>query len=124
MNMGTISDIMEILNIGYGSQTTGPLDRAVAIRIISYFEDRRWMSPEEVAYLVDAAGGEIIVTREQLEDSNPLLTVQDNFETETITFRVRPDTSRNPKRTVNPEAESRNVDSGPIDLNITSDITE
>lgn len=103
MHAGAMQDIMRILQEGYGDQAMTPLDRAVANRILTYFVENGWMSPGEVGYLVDAAGGQIRVP-ESLVTKPPkaLMRTMDELNQEFVFKTV--DTT-NAK--VNPDAESR-----------------
>lgn len=112
MNLGQVRDVMDIIQRGYGDSSMTSLDRVVAANVIQYFESRGWMGPEEVAHLVQAAGGEVIVTEEQLmEAPKPLYTQQDPINHSIIFRSVNVDIS---EAKVNPDAESRTVNSGPI----------
>lgn len=118
MNMGTIRNIMQILDNAYGSNQMASVDRAAAIAVISYFEDKGYLGPEELAFMVEAAGGEVRISETMLSGtSKPLLRYYDEMNMEYVFKTVDkisepvPDVS---KAKVNPDAESRTVDSGPI----------
>ena len=119
MNLGTVREVMDIIANGYGSVPSG-LDRAIASRVVAYFEDKGWVSPEDIAYLVQAAGGEIRVTESALLTEAPLLQWQRDPESNDMVVRSidKDKLIRNAK--VNPEAEARVVDSGPIAINLES----
>lgn len=106
MYEGTVRDIVDILQQGYGDNSTTPLDRAVANRIVTYLAEKGWMHPSEVAYMVKAAGGEIRVNLAVLTDDPPLLYRQHDFPMDQYVFRAvdKPDPS---KAKVNPDAEQR-----------------
>ena len=117
--MGMVREVMDIIANGYGSVPTG-LDRAIASRVVNYFYERGWMNAQDIAYLVKAAGGEIRVTEEMLMGEAPLLVWYDDPHTHERVFKIREkeDLVKNAK--VNPDAESRTVDSGPINVKLTS----
>lgn len=115
MNMGQVQDVMDIIANGYGSSPSA-MDRGIAARVINYFYERGWMNAEEIAYLVEAAGGEIRISPELVTGDTPQLTRQLDEVTGDWIFRTgnaKPDTS---KAKVNPDAERRIVDSGEIVL--------
>ena len=120
---GAVRDIEDILGNVYGPGNDAA-DRLAAMQINNRLLQRGWVSPEDLAYIVDAAGGEIVVTREALEDSSPKLFIQSSFERDATVFSIREGTSHNKpdtsKAKVNPNAESRNVDSGTIDIEVKS----
>lgn len=111
MHGGAVNDITEIIQRGYGDSSISQLDRTVAHNIVNYLTTRGWMSPGEVAYLVEAAGGEIRVPENLITRPPKALTRYQNpavAEAEFVfrTTETEPlvDTS-NAK--VNPDAESR-----------------
>lgn len=120
MTLSTIRDIMEIVASAYSSLPDA-MDRAVAEKIMEYLVKNGWTSPEDVAYLVTAAGGQIRITEELLGSSAPLLQWSRDPSNGDIVLRTRitPDVT---KAKVNPDAEVRNVDSGAI--NITTSTTD
>jgi hypothetical protein len=115
VNMGTVRDLMDIIASGYAS-SPGAIERAIATKVVAYFQERGWLSATDVAYLVEAAGGEIRVPESLTLDPAPLLQwTNDPANGEMIIRSI--DKARLVKNaTVNPEAESRNVDSGPITI--------
>lgn len=86
---GTIRKIQDALGRAYGDLGTSPLDRAAAGQILQLLRGDGWMSADEVAFLVDAAGGTIQVTRESIEDKNLQLTVYNEFMTDMIVFKSK-----------------------------------
>lgn len=108
MNMGQVQDVMDIIANGYGSTPTG-IDRSIASRVVAYFYDKGWMSPTDVAYLVEAAGGDIRVSEELAAKPSPILTRYEDPMTHEWVFRTRDkskeDLVKNAK--VNPDAEKR-----------------
>jgi hypothetical protein len=123
MNQGVVREVMDIIANGYGSVPTG-LDRSIATRVVEYFNRIGWMSPTDVAILVEAAGGEIRVPENILTGTQPMLYSQLDPSTNEYVFRTRErvefvdvdELTENAK--VNPDAEMRVVDSGPIDITI------
>lgn len=121
MNLGTERDLMYIIAEGTGSMP-GPMERAIAAKILSYFQERGWASTEEVAYIVKAAGGKVVISEKLLRESAPLLQWTRDPVTDDLIIRVRQEISiedaeeliKNAK--VNPNAESRTVDSGPVNV--------
>lgn len=106
-----VQGIMEILNEAYGDKGMSPLDRVAANKIVQYFQSEGWVTSKEVAIIINAAGGSVFVSMESIEDSGTLILKSfRDFEHDGIQFKVI-DTS---KAKVNPDAESRNVKSGPI----------
>jgi hypothetical protein len=124
MNMGMVREVMDIIANGYGSAPSG-LDQAIASRVVDYFYRKGWMNSEDIAWLVKAAGGEIRVPISMIVGDSPYLVVWDDPATDERVFKIRErvdivdaeEMVKNAK--VNPDAESRNVSSGPIELNIT-----
>ena len=116
MNMGMVRDVMDIIANGYGSIPTG-LDRAIASRVINYFYEKGWMNSQDIAFLVKAAGGEIRVSEKDLAGDEFLYWYDDPATGERV-FQSRSKEDMVTKAKVNPNAEVRVVDSGPIELNI------
>lgn len=87
--MGMVQEIMDILQQGYGMTSASPVDRVVASRVIEHFIRKGWLAANEVAHIVKAAGGKVIVSQEQLEDSDPQLVSYRDFMTDTIVFESR-----------------------------------
>lgn len=114
MNMGMVVDVMDIIASGYSSSPSA-LERGIAAKVIDYFYRKGWMNAEEIAYLVEAAGGEIRIPENMITGPAPQLTRTLDPVTNEYVFRTgsKPDTT-NAK--VNPNAESRIVDSGEIQL--------
>lgn len=116
MNMGIIQELMDIIANGYGS-APGAMDRAIAGRLLQHLEARGWINPNEVAIMVKAAGGEIRVPEQLLVEDAPLLHwMTDPMTGDMVLKSVDKDTLVKEAK-VNPEAESRTVDSGPITVN-------
>ena len=114
--MGIVRDVMDIIANGYGSIPTG-LDRAIASRVIDYFYRKGWMNSQDIAYLVKAAGGEVRVGEDILSEDILLFWYDDPATGERV-FQSRSKTDMVNNAKVNPDAETRVVDSGPIELNI------
>lgn len=121
MNMGIVREVMDIIANGYGSVPSG-MDQAIASRVVDFFYRKGWMSSEDVAWLVKAAGGEIRVKIDEVVGQSPLLYTYDNSMTGERVFKIRErieiidkdELVQNAK--VHPDAESRTVDSGPITI--------
>jgi hypothetical protein len=74
VNEGMQQEIMDILQRTYGGITQSFLNRLASAEIIRYFRERiHWMSPGEVAVLVQAAGGKIVVNEKDVTDDMPYL---------------------------------------------------
>jgi hypothetical protein len=116
MNMGMVREVMDIIANGYGSIPTG-LDRAIASRVVDYFYRKGWMNSQDIAYLVKAAGGEVRVSEEILSEDILLYWYDDPATGERV-FQSRSKSDMVDNAKVNPDAESRVVDSGPIELTI------
>lgn len=82
------SAVREIIQQGYGDGSMDPLARASATKILERLRQMGWATPEEVAYLVEAAGGEIIVTEELVTREAPMLSRQIDEMDYTIVFRT------------------------------------
>jgi len=117
MNMGIVRDVMDIIASGYSSTPTG-LDRAIASEVINYFYRKGWMNSEDIAWLVEAAGGEIRVTEEMVLGESPLLVVWQDPVTKDRVFRTRKKQDLVDNAKVNPDAEVRVIDSGPINIRL------
>ena len=115
MNQGTVREVMDIIANGYGSVPSG-LDRAVASRVVDYFYRKGWMNTEEIAWLVEAAGGEIRVNPDKMSGNSPLLYWYDDQVTGERVFKIRDKEDLVTNAKVNPDAEVRTVDSGPINV--------
>jgi hypothetical protein len=120
VNMGMVQDVMDIIANSYGSSPSA-MDRSIAAKIINYFYERGWMNSEEIAYLVHSAGGEIRITESVLAGPAPTLQRHRDPVTGDLILRTTntDDLVRNAK--VNPDAESRTVDSGPIVITTVKD---
>lgn len=116
MNMGMVRDVMDIIANGYGSIPTG-LDRAIASRVVNYFYEKGWMNAQDIAFLVKAAGGEIRVAEKDLS-GDEFLYWYDDPETGERVFQSRSKEDMVTKAKVNPDAEVRVVDSGPINVTL------
>ena len=112
--MGTVVDVMDIIASGYGSSPSA-IDRGIAAKVIDYFYRKGWMNGEEIALLVEAAGGEVRIPENLITGPTPQLTRTHDPVTNEFIFRTgsKPDVN---KAKVNPDAESRIVDSGEIKL--------
>lgn len=112
---GTERRITEILNRAYGDNATSALDRIAAGEILSELINLGWTSNEEIAYLVDAAGGEIRITEDSLNESAPRLLQYRDHLSNTIVFQTKTDEQRkNPTPAERESSEARVVQSGPI----------
>lgn len=73
----------------YGDATQTVLDRRAASEILTALRGAGWTSLDEVAMLIEAAGGEITVPRRILSDARERrVTVQDDFASGGKKFRV------------------------------------
>lgn len=105
--------VQSIMNEGYGDQSTSPLDRVVASKIVDAFRRSGWISGQELGFVVKAAGGEIRLTEELLSGQTPaVLQYRDGLTQEVVLKSV--DTQRNPSPAEREASESRTVQSGPI----------
>lgn len=113
---GTERRIVEILNRAYGDNATSALDRIAAGEILSELVNLGWVSSEEIAYLVDAAGGEIRIPEDLLTSPSPRLLQYRSEMTNEIVFQTKDDNERlkNPSPADREFGESRTVHSGPI----------
>jgi hypothetical protein len=118
MNEGMISIIQQTLNEAYGESGSGPLDRVAATRILDLFQRTGWIGGQELALVVQAAGGEIRITEEQISGTiPPVLQYQDNITNEIVLKTVNTENTnerKNPTAAQRESAESRTVQSGPI----------
>jgi len=120
MNQATIREVMEILQKGYGDNSTTPLDRVVATNVVRYFFEKGWIDSHGIAILAESAGGEIRVPESLVEDDDLFLYRYTNPMTGEIVFKSRKKSEVNGK--VNPDAETpRVVHSGPIEMRMTND---
>lgn len=103
--MAVVRDISEILNMSYGDVGTGPIDRVAANEIVNYLREHGWINSEELALLVDAAGGEIRVKANQMLDDPPPLLMYRDIGTDDLVLQTKPQT----------------VQSGPINVKPTKD---
>ena len=72
--------VRDALQTGYGDATQTVLDDRVAGQVIQSLRDRGWCSPDEVAAIVLAAGGEVTVPDEILMHADQLqVEVFDDF---------------------------------------------
>lgn len=118
MTTNMIQGLIRILNEAYGDNSMTPLDRVAANKIVQYFQSEGWFSPDQVALIVEAAGGSVFVSVDAIEDSDLTLKVINDFERDGFQFN----TINPAKAKVNPDAESRNVKSGPIKVKPTPKI--
>jgi hypothetical protein len=111
MHGGAVNDITEIIQRGYGDSSISQLDRTVAHNIVNYLANKGWMSPGEVAYLVEAAGGEIRVPESLVMRPPKALTRYQNPVVAEAEFIFRTTETTPPvdvtDAKVNPDAESR-----------------
>lgn len=89
MNLGTVTDVMDILQQGYQNTSSTPLDRTVATRVVKYFIENGWLNAGEVAHIVKAAGGEVRIPERQLIESSPYLVSYTDQGTMDIVFKSR-----------------------------------
>ncbi len=116
MSHTAIREITDIIQKGYGDNSTTPLDRAVANQIVNYLYKNGWMDLAAVAKLVDAAGGEVRVSVDKLMNDSPLLYRYDDQMTGDIVFKTRSKDETVKGAKVNPDSETRVVDSGKIEI--------
>jgi hypothetical protein len=100
---GAARQIAEILNRVYSNQEA--LDRVAAGEIITYIIQTGWLNPEEVSFLVDAAGGEVIIEMDKVNGEVPPLTIQRRENDDALIFRTKVAT----------------VESGPIKVEVADD---
>lgn len=86
---GTIRGISLVLNEAYGDNGTSPLDRVAATKVLQYMRSMGWMSPQEIAFLVDAAGGKITISRAGLEEKELVLRTWSDDRNYNIIFESR-----------------------------------
>ena len=60
--------VMDALQRGYGDATQGVLDAKVASDILRVLRERGWASLSDVASVILAAGGEVVVTPKAQRD--------------------------------------------------------
>jgi hypothetical protein len=115
---GTERRIVEILNRGYGDNATSALDRVIAGDILSELINVGWTSGEELAYLVEAAGGEIRIPESLLTEPSPRLLQYRSDLTNEIVFQTKDENARlnNPSPADRESGESRTVHSGKINV--------
>jgi hypothetical protein len=113
-----IRQITEIIQNGYGDNSTTPLDRAVANQIVEMLYSTGWMDIAAVGVLVESAGGEIRVSVDKLMSDPPLIYRYDSQVTGEIVFKTRSKEEAVKEAKVNPNAERRIVDSGPIAITV------
>lgn len=90
MNETTATDLVaDVIQRVYGDATQTALDRQAAREIVAALRQAGWASLDEVAMLIQAAGGEIIVPADILSDARERrVTRQDDFATLGHKFRV------------------------------------
>lgn len=75
--------VLDAIQTGYGDASQTVLDRQVTRKVLGALRRAGWTSPQELAAVVDAAGGKIIVRAEHimaaLDDQYELL-VGDDFD--------------------------------------------
>lgn len=113
MNMGILQEVADIVSQGYGG-TVGAMDRAIASKVLQHLSNRGWINSEDLARLVAAAGGEIQVPQSLLVKDAPLLQWTDEVGGMVLRTIDKDELVKEAK--VNPNAETRNVDSGPINI--------
>lgn len=86
---GTVRIIEGVLNRAYGDNSASSLDRLAATQVLQQLRSLGWLSADEVALLVDAAGGEIKVTEKAAAEKRPLLVVFRDFENDLIVFKAK-----------------------------------
>lgn len=80
---------MDVIQRVYGDASRTVLDRRAASEIVKALRERGWASLDEVALLIDAAGGEIVVpSRLMLETKDRVVTKQDDYASGGFKFRV------------------------------------
>lgn len=90
MSNTTAADLVAgVIQHVYGDATQTVLDREAASEIISALRGAGWASLDEVAILIEAAGGEIVVPdRLQADGRERRVTVQDDYRAMGRKFRV------------------------------------
>lgn len=90
MNNDTATDVVaRVIQRLYDNATEVVLDREVASEIVKALRDVGWASLNDVARLIEAAGGEIVVPGEILGDNRERrVTKQDDFGSGGVKFRV------------------------------------
>ena len=115
---GILRGLQEVLNRGYGDQATSPLDRTVAQQILNYLREIGWTTPEEVAIIVQAVGGKIVIPDAMLlADAPDTLSyyrdpLDDSLIITTNVVKVVPGEIVDDR----PKVEHRTVESGPIQV--------
>ena len=81
--------VVDVIQRVYGDATQTPLDRQAASEIVAALRAAGWASLDEVAMLIEAAGGEITVPGRILGDPRERrVTSQEDFATMGRKFRV------------------------------------
>lgn len=90
MSKCTATDMVaEVIQRVYGDATQTVLDRRAASEIVAALRTAGWASLDEVALLIEAAGGEITVPGRMLSDTRERrVTRQDDFASLGHKFRV------------------------------------
>lgn len=81
-----------ILQSGYGDATQTVLDDRVASDILNGLRERGWASPAEVAAIIHAAGGDVLVTDRAMMhvyDDDLVLSVEEDFASHGKRLRTR-----------------------------------
>ena len=86
----TATDLVaNVIQRVYGDTTQTVLDRQAASEIVTALRNAGWASLDDVARLIDAAGGEVVVPRNILADScDRVVTRQDDFASGGVRYRV------------------------------------
>ena len=59
--------VANALQSGYGDATQTVLDQRVARKVVRALREVGWCSPDEVALIVEAAGGSVVITDDAVE---------------------------------------------------------
>lgn len=86
----TIRTIMSTIEEVYGDS---PMNRQLSLSILNKLQADGWLPPEDLGTLIEAAGGEIIVSRRHIEEGPFLVTTQHSPETDVFVFRTRKETN-------------------------------
>lgn len=89
MNRTATDVVCDAIQRAYGDATRTQLDRTAAAEIVAALRNAGWASLDEVAMLIEAAGGEVVVPAKILGDSRERrVTRQDDFASGGVKFRV------------------------------------
>lgn len=83
--------VLEVIQRVYGDATQTELDDHAASEIIAALRRVGWASPDDVALLIKAAGGEITITRRMREEStkHQVLESWEDLATDSTVVRAR-----------------------------------